>query len=396
MIQVTSEEIKMGMVLAKSVYRENGELLLASGYTINEKVVPKLKSLSIPYFWIQEKGTETIIPDELISDQISLQSQASIRENVDILKNMVDIQDSTMESVNESMKDTKKFKNIIVAEKIKKSVSSIIDTLMSRESALVNLHSIRSKAGYLYQHALDVTIVAIILANKFHFNRFEIEELSLGCMLMDMGMVVIPDEVANKSSRLTFQEFTILKEHTTYGFTILKENSDVPLISSHIAYQHHERQDGAGYPRKLYGNNQVPIKRPTHDKGAINRYAEIAAVADTYVALTSPRPHNMVPKTPEQAIRALITAAGSQLNHTVVDTLITLIPVFPVGTRIIIVKDEKYKMTGYTGIVARYRHETPDKPTIMVMFNQKKEKTKPMLIDLTEEPGIKIQFVVLS
>jgi HD-GYP domain-containing protein (c-di-GMP phosphodiesterase class II) len=396
MIQITNEELEVGMVLAKSVYHDNGELLLASGYTIDDKILPQLKKLNSPYFWIQEKGTETIIPKQLISDQISLQNKEYLRENVEILKEIADVKDSTKESIHRSMKDTKKFKNIIVTDKVKKSVSDIIDSLTGMESAMVNLTSIRTKVGFIYQHAIDVTATAIILANKLHFNRTEIEELALGCMLMDLGMAVIPDEIVNKASRLSFQEFNILKEHTTYGFTILKENPEIPPVSCQISYQHHERQDGAGYPRRLRGNNEVPIKRVSTEKGTIHRYAEIAAVADTYIALISPRPHISVPKSPEHSIRTLITAASSQLNRAVVDALITLIPVYPVGTRIIIVKDDKYNMTGYTGVVARYRHKTPDKPCITIMFNRKKEKIKPFLLDLAEEPGVAIQFVVLS
>ncbi len=396
MIQVLQTELKEGMVLAKSVYRDNGDLLLASGYTINTKVLSKLNELDQPYFWVQEEGTEAIVPEELISEQITLQSQSALRENMDLLKKMVKTQDDTLDNIQKTMGDSKKFKNIIVAEKVKKSVGDIIDQLMSKESAVLNLNSLRSKAGYLYQHALDVTVTAIVIANKLQFNRFEVEELALGCMLMDLGMVVLPDNLTNKTSRLTFQEFTILKEHTTYGYFILKENSEIPLTSAHVAYQHHERQDGAGYPRRLRGDNEIPIKRLASEKGMIHRYAEIASVADTYIALTSPRPHQAVPKSPEQAIRTLITAASSQLNRTVVDTLITLIPVYPVGTRIVIIQDDKYNMKGYTGIVARYRSDTPDKPSVMIMFNAQKQKIKPVIIDLLEEPGIKIQFMILN
>ncbi|MBF0433129.1 MAG: HD domain-containing protein [Fibrobacteria bacterium] len=395
MIQVTKDELKSGMVLAKSIYGENGELLLANGYTINDKVLRKLKQLELPYFWIQEEGTEFIIPEQIISDKIAYQSHEAIRQNMNVLKDMMRTQDLTSEGLGKFMEDKKKFKNILIAENVKRCVGQTIDSIIGMESVLVNLASIRTKAGFLYQHCLDVTITAIILANKFHFNRFELEELALGCMLMDLGMTVIPDEITNKTSRLSFQEFSLLKEHATYGYFILRENTEIPLTSAHIAYQHHERQDGAGYPRNLRGNNQVPVRRLTNRKGIIHRYAEIAAVADTYIALVSPRPHT-VPKSPKQAIRTLITAAASQLNRTVVDTLITLIPIYPVGTRIEIVKDVKYNMTGYTGIVSRYRHDAPDKPTVMIMFNCNKEKIKPKLIDLLEEPEIKIQFVVLS
>jgi HD-GYP domain-containing protein (c-di-GMP phosphodiesterase class II) len=220
--------------------------------------------------------------------------------------------------------------------------------------------------------------------------------MALGCLLMDLGMTVIPDKLVNKSSPLTFQESIILREHTTHGFNILRENPEIPSMSAQIAYQHHERQDGAGYPSRLRGDNQVPVKGVVRAQGRIHRYAEIASVADTYIALISPRRFNPAPKTPDQAIRTLVTAAGPQLNRTVVDALITLIPVYPVGSRIVIVKDDKQRMTGYSGIVAQYRPEMPDKPTVMIMFNRNKEKIRPLLLDLTEEKGIKIQFVVPS
>ena len=69
---------------------------------------------------------------------------------------------------------------------------------------------------------------------------------------------------------------------------------------------------------------------------------------------------------------------------------------WPVGMRIAVVHDPKYNLEGHTGIVARYRQESPDKPTVMIMFNRKKEKIKPILIDLLDEPEMRIQFVVLS
>ena len=62
MIQVLQQELKEGMVLAKSVYRDNGDLLLATGYTIGRKVLRRLLELEQPFFWIQEEGTEFIVP----------------------------------------------------------------------------------------------------------------------------------------------------------------------------------------------------------------------------------------------------------------------------------------------------------------------------------------------
>ena len=112
MIQIISQEIKEGMVLGKSIYRDNGELLLASGYTINDKVLPKILELEQPSYWIQDKDTEAILPEEMISDQIALQGREAIRNNLDLIRKTAKTQEDTIDSIRKTMADSKKFKNI--------------------------------------------------------------------------------------------------------------------------------------------------------------------------------------------------------------------------------------------------------------------------------------------
>jgi hypothetical protein len=150
MLQIPKKEVKPGMVLAKSVFREDGELLLASGLLINEEILKTLLELDFPYFWIQEEGSETIVPLEVISDQIRLQSQQAISENAEILKKIADTKHLTLDGLNRLKKDPKIFRNILVTDKVIKSVRDIMDSLVNKEEAMVNLSLISSKAGYLY------------------------------------------------------------------------------------------------------------------------------------------------------------------------------------------------------------------------------------------------------
>ncbi len=396
MIQVTIDEIKPGMILGRSLYHDNGDLLLALNYTLNEKVIAKLKSLSLNYLWIQEEGTESIIPQQLISDQLTLQCQETIKDNMDILVKIANVQALTIAGINEAVKDKGKFKDIILAGDLKRRVADIIDALLEKQAATVNLNSIRTKDNYLFQHSLDVTITAILIANKLKLNRYELEELALGCILMDLGMVLIPGKLLENMSRLSYQEFAILREHATYGYFILRENIAIPLISAHVAYQHHERQDGGGYPRQLRGDNTFPEKKRNMEKGKIHRYAEIAAVADTYVGLVSPRPGCGHAKSPDEAMRTLITGAGSHLNRKVVDAILSCIQIYPTGARVVITQDNKYNMKGHYGVVARYQAITPDRPHILILFDANHKRLTPQTIKLENEPGIQIQFVVLD
>jgi hypothetical protein len=128
----------------------------------------------------------------------------------------------------------------------------------------------------------------------------------------------------------------------------------------------------------------------------IHRYAEIASVADTYISLMFPKPHTHAPAPPDEAMRMVIKGAGTHLNRAVVDAFISIVPVFPVGSRVVIVEDKKYrKYTGFSGVVARCRSDNPEKPVILVIFDREKKKIKPWTLDMAEEDGFKIQFARL-
>jgi len=397
MIKVSLEEIKPGMLLARSIVSETGELLLSAGYVVNDKVIAKMKEIELTACWITEEGTEHIVPEETVNEQLALQSQFIVQENADILKKVAQVKNLTQAGISKVLADTSRFKNIIAVEEIKKIIKQIMDVLLNKEPVAVNLTSIRTKSGYLYQHSLDVAITAIILANKLKYTHREIEELALGCLLMDLGMVVFPDTLMNKEGAFTEQESSLFREHPTLGYAILRQNDRLSITTAHVAYQHHERQDGNGYPRGLRGDNQIPLKTLNPKKGMIHRYAEIAAVADAYISLMFPKPHAATPMSPDEAMRMVIKGAGTHLNRAVVDAFIAIVPVFPVGSRVVIVEDKKYrKYTGFSGVVARCRPDNPEKPVILIIFDREKKKIKPWTLDMSEEDGFKIQFARLQ
>ncbi len=381
------------MALGKSIYNASGDLLLAAGFVLDEKYIQRLKTLGYGGLYIQEQGTENIIPEAMINEQLALQTNKALRESASVVQSALKTKAETRDEIENSLKDTDRFKNIILVDKMKSIVDDIINNLLSQQDVLININSIRSKDGHLFQHNLDVTIMSIMLANRLHLNRNEVAEIAMGAMMHDLGMVVIPESIRDKGKRLTFQEFTILKEHPTYGYSILKENPRISPVSAHIAYQHHERQDGAGYPRGLKGENGLPSqKKLNQSSGVMHRYAEIVAVADAYDLLVAPRNASEA-KTPDEAIRIMIRSAGTQLNRHVVDALVTLTPVFPVGSIVSIVDGPK-ELLGFKGVVSRVNASMLDRPEILVMFNKEGQKIKPFMIDLARFEVIKVQFVL--
>lgn len=396
MLRIHLSELTTDHKLARSVYRDSGELLLSSGYRVTLPVLKKLHEGEQELFWIIEDALEDFIPVEIINEQLSRQSTLALKDNAAGFKKALKTNLETVDDINKAMSDTSKFKDIIAADKIRTSTLDIIAQVMGSEGAMINLSGIRSQSNYTYQHAVETTVVALILGTHFAFNKTELEQLAMGTMLMDTGYLVMPDDLVRRRGRVSFQEYSLLKEHTTYGFQILRENPRIPLVSAHIAYQHHERQDGGGYPRRLKGSNLPPHRPVERKKKAIHRFAEIAAVADYYVSLQSPR-DRADSKTPSEIITLLIKAAGTGLNTSIVDTLITKIPVYPVGARIVVVEDSLKGLQGFSGVVAQSSKEFPESPIIVLLFNKEKERIDPAIrIDLQFRADMKIQFQVLK
>jgi len=127
------------------------------------------------------------------------------------------------------------------------------------------------------QHVHRMSSYCEILARQIGCSAEDAERLRLASQLHDVGKVAIPDGVLLKPGKLTSEEFEVIKGHTDTGYKMLVgSGSEVVQLGALVAYTHHERWDGAGYPRRLAGE-------------VIPREGRIAAVADVFDALTSDR-----------------------------------------------------------------------------------------------------------
>src|SRR5690606_22248937 len=260
MIKLSLDEIKPGMPLARSIVSESGELLLSAGNVVNERILAKMRELDLSGAWIAEEGTEAVIPEESVSEQLALQSQFVVKENADIIRKVAQIKRITQEGISAVLADTSRFKNIIAVEEIRRNIRQILENLLDKEPVAVNLSSIRTKSGYQYQHSLDVAVTAILLANKLKYSNREIEDLALGCLLMDLGTVVFPDTLTSKKVPMTASEADRVVEHPVLGYASLRQHERIVITAAHVAYQHHERQDGQEHPRGRRGENGMPLK----------------------------------------------------------------------------------------------------------------------------------------
>lgn len=152
------------------------------------------------------------------------------------------------------------------AKKVKRLTKQIIFALAG---------AIDAKDAYTNGHSSRVAEYAREIARRMGKEADEMEDIYYAAMLHDVGKIGIPREIIGKTSKLTEEEFAVIKEHTVKGEKILKTISELPRLSIGARW-HHERYDGSGYPDGLYGND-------------IPEIARIICVADCYDAMTSNR-----------------------------------------------------------------------------------------------------------
>jgi HD-GYP domain-containing protein (c-di-GMP phosphodiesterase class II) len=156
-----------------------------------------------------------------------------------------------------------------------------VDLILSNDQATRHLVQLTAYDHYTYVHSTNVGIFSIALARIFYGanSSHDMQKLGLGFFLHDLGKCKIPLEILNKPGPLTPEERLVVNRHPADGGNLLRECGYATEEAEIIILQHHERDDGSGYPAGLKGSDVHP-------------YARICRIADVYEALTSERPYH--------------------------------------------------------------------------------------------------------
>jgi HD-GYP domain-containing protein (c-di-GMP phosphodiesterase class II) len=174
---------------------------------------------------------------------------------------------------------------------------------------------------YPSQHSLQTAMLASAIGTTMGLHKEELLELSYGCLLHDAGMLLLPSHLLQAGGALSLSDRLQLQKHPLYIADRLSRFHYVPHAAKMVAYQMHERMDGSGYPRQRLGPQIHPLAR-------------IAAVADSYLAVVSPRSHRAAIE-PYRAIETLLHDTQQGLfDPSVVRALLHTVSLFPIGSRV--------------------------------------------------------------
>lgn len=345
---VSYEKLKTGMCIARPIFDADGRVLLNSGVIINESLIARLKDRGVPGVFIVTDPDEDVDIPEVVSQQTR------------------QIATSQIKSVFESVQVGKTFH----VAPLSQSVNDIIDEITSNSSVLVSLTDVRTFDGYTFSHSVNVCVLAIIVGLRLNLDELQLRTLAMGAILHDLGKIDVPTEILHKKGPLTVDEYEQVKKHTVFGWNILRKNPGIPLLSAHIAYQHHEQPNGRGYPRQLL-DEQIYL------------LAKIVGVVDAYDAMTSARLYRPAMQ-PSQALRVIKQLREIQFNTEIADCFIETVAPYPIGSRVVL-------NTREIGVVVDVNPTELKRPIVRVLYDADGSKYLNYYeVDLSKEASLSV------
>jgi len=327
--EISVNKLKVGDVLAHDVYLRQGTLVAKAGVELSEAHLQSLRQMGERVVTLDQRKLYV----RGITASKNLMQKAA--DNSTIYQYEVD------ELIQPFVEEVKREKNIFGL-----------------------LEQLQTKDEYTFQHTINIGILAYIFGDWYGLKGEELHRLATAGTLHDIGKSKIPLEILNKPGKLTPEEYAIMKNHSKLGYEILQRSGGYQEDVMLAVLQHHERQNGTGYPLNLIGQQ-------------IHIFARIVAVADTYHAMTSDRVyrHKVNPYVVLETLKRNMHNLDVQIIHVVINKMLNYLQ----GCQVIL-------SNGQRGDVIYIDKENLAYPLVKTVDNN--------FIDLRENKGLKIADVI--
>lgn len=315
-------DVTPGMEVGDVVLTEDGKVALGEGTVLNFSLIERLKYWGVPSVVIREAVKVT-----------------TTDHNKQQQKQFADMYQTSLTTVKQAFQNMRYFKEVPLQEMVH-VVYTAVDPLVETAGVVYRLHKVPRQDEYTFHHSVNVAVIAGVLGKWLGYDGDDIKEIVLAGLLHDIGKTQVPLSILNKPGKLTDEEMEIMRSHTTAGYNLLKDNSDVPRSVMMAVLQHHERMDGSGYPMKVQGNK-------------IHPFARIIAVADIYDAMTSDKVYHEK-ASPFTVVEMLVQEMFNKLDPSICTSFLNNVRDYFVGS-IVKLSDGQQAEVVYLGQVAASR-----------------------------------------
>lgn len=349
---VSINHVKPNGNLARTIYDGQGRVLLAKGTALTEHYLKRLEDLGISSVYIDDGLSSDIEVEDVVSETTRLQVIQTAQDALRKVK-----AGSSLES-----------------KRVREAVGDIVDEILRTKEIIVHLTDIRSMRDHTFGHSANVCILSLLTGLAMGYDQSKLKDLGTGALLHDVGKAIVPEDIVNSKKVFSADEYQLIRKHVDYGFDILRKTDNINVIAAHVAWQHHERFNGSGYPRHLAGKN-------------ILEFARIVAIADVYDALATDRPYRSR-HLPHEVIEIIRAGQGSDFDPDIAIEFIRNIAPFPKGSIVLL-------NTGQKGVIWGVKKDFPTRPNVKLLYDKKGNRVEgDQFIDLMKELTVFVIDVV--
>lgn len=253
------------------------------------------------------------------------------------------------------------------AARLEPVVGKMIESVLRNPDALAPLARLKRMEAYATEHAVATAALIIALGRQQEIPQPELEKLALGTLLKDIGQSAIDARLITKPGMLSKSEYTVVQSHVEEGLAVLEATSRLSETSVAVVLEHHERYNGCGYPYRMAGDE-------------ISLAGRMAAIVDTYDAMTSERPYRPA-LSPSLALRQLYDQGGTQFDPALIAAFVRTVGVYPVGTLVMM-------ESGHLAVVEEVHHDNLLNPIVRVIYHAaRRQYVTPARVDLARKVG---------
>ncbi|WP_198265676.1 HD-GYP domain-containing protein [sulfur-oxidizing endosymbiont of Gigantopelta aegis] len=240
---------------------------------------------------------------------------------------------------------------------------------MENHNALLGLSRIRNMDTYTFEHSVNIGVLMMSFAKGRGMSAEIIHEVGVGGLLHDIGKARTPPEILNKPSKLTDEEFVIMRQHVVDSRIILSQTPGVSQNALDVGALHHEKYDGSGYPDGKKGDE-------------ISLIGQMSAIVDVYDALTADRCYHKG-QDPSVVLKRMLSWTGSHFNPQLMQEFIQCVGIYPPATLVM--------LSNHRLAVVIENNSNILLPRVVVFLNTKSNETlEPTVIDLSKQDKLKI------
>jgi len=228
-------------------------------------------------------------------------------------------------------------------------IDGLAQAVAENRNALLALTTLKNYDNYTFTHMVNVSILTMGQAASMGIDGALLREFGLAALMHDIGKVRTPLDILNKPDKLTDEEFVVMKRHVVDGAEILRCTPEIPALAPIVAFEHHLRLDGSGYPDR--------VSRPS-----LNLATMICGIADVYDAMRSHRAYQQSFPT-DRILQVLKRNDGQQFDQNLVRRFVQLLGIYPVGNLVRL-------NTGEVAVVIEVHAPEPYRPHVRVLLDR--------------------------